>query len=108
MERDTPDRIPFFGFVVPAVIPLLVAFNLVRGEVYWPDKHAGARLFTVYRDAWRFWGTIGFKIGMAGGIFAWSGLANFPRYDRYATPVLVGSIIAAVLGLTSFCMGMFR
>jgi hypothetical protein len=105
MERDTRDRIPFFGLIVPAMILLVVGFNLVRGEVYWPDKrHA----FAVYRDVWRLWGTIGFKMGMAGGIFSWFAVANFPRYDRLAVPILVGSIVVAVAGLTAFCLGMFR
>ncbi len=105
MERDAPDRIPFFGFVVPAMILLLVTFNLARGEVYWPEKrHA----FAIYRDAWRFWGTISFKVGLAGGIFAWFALANSPRCDRYAIPILVGAIAVAVAGLVVFCVGMFR
>lgn len=104
MNKDTPDTIPTAAFIAPGIILAVVLVNCAVGEVYWPAKH---RLVDAYHDSWRFWGTILFKLGMAGGLFAWYGMANWNRTLRAALPTLAASIAIAGLGLLAFCIGFF-
>jgi hypothetical protein len=106
-ERDTPDQIPFWGFAAPAAILLAVCANLILGGVYWPQHDQAINptevtLFTRYTDGPRFWGTVMLKLGMAGGIFGWCGLANYPKWERAALPTIGIGVMAAVAGLMLF------
>jgi hypothetical protein len=109
MEKDTQDQIPFWGFIVPAIILIVVLVNLVSGKVYWPASRAHpGQIVVVYADRYRFWGTILFEFGMAVGIFAWYGAANYSKTERAALPLLLNSIGIAIGGLILFSIGMFR
>ena len=108
MEKDSPDRRYSFGFVVPGLILLIVVLNLITGKVYTPRRFVVTfPLLAAYTDAWRFWGVVLLKLGMAAGMFTWFILANYEKCERWYVPVLIGSVSVAVVGLVLYAFGFF-
>jgi uncharacterized membrane protein len=102
MSKDTASRAFFPGYVVPALLGVIVLVNLAWWRVYWPMK--GGTL-TTYSDRWRVSGTILLKVGIAVGLYAWYVLANDASKERFALPILRISTVVAMLGLCLFAYG---
>lgn len=102
--KDTPTRAFFPGYVVPALLALLVAINLVTRSAYWPQRRGPLVVFT---DGWRVSGTILLEIGLASGLFAWYILANDDRRQHLAHPILGAAVLVEIVGVALFVYGFF-
>ena len=111
-QREPRPTTGFVGFVIPAALAVDAIWNLVAGEVWLgPDrglrgKVAGG-LFWAYCDPWRVCGAFTFKFGIATGLCAWYGLANFGQWDRFVNPLLGAAIALTFGGFISFAVGFF-
>jgi hypothetical protein len=100
--KDTPTRAFFPGVVVPAILVLLVLFNLVSGKAIYPARHT---LVTVYTDTYRVAGAIVLEIAFAAGCFAWYFLANDEEHEHLALPIVAVSVLVAAVGLVVVVIG---
>jgi hypothetical protein len=85
VSKDSSPQAFFPGYVVPALLGVLILINLLTGRAYWPRRHGS---IAVYTDGWRFGGTILLEAGIAAGLFAWYVLANDERRDHLNQPAL--------------------
>jgi hypothetical protein len=108
VEKDSPDRIPVLGFVVPGLIVVIVLVNLITGKVYVPRRFVVTfPLLVAYKDSWRFWGVVLLKVGVTAGMFSWFVLANYERWEKWYLRVIIIGLCAAILGTTLFAVGFF-
>ena len=101
--KDTPIDELWLGIVLPAVLTVLIFFNLITMTVYWPTNRV--YLFDMYQDQPRVIGTVLFKLGLAGGLVSWFLMANHRPTERLATPGLIVSIVLTLVGLVLFAFG---
>lgn len=102
--KDPSIRVFWGGVVAPALLVLIVAANLITRAAIWPDR---AQVFIVYRGPWEVGGIIGMKLGLALFHFAWLGLANWGRTERYASAAVIGGIAILIGGFVSFAVAVF-
>jgi hypothetical protein len=100
--KDSPTRAFFPGYVVPALLSLLVVINLVTGRAYWPRRGGSLTIFT---DGWRVSGSVLLEVGVALGLFAWYVLANDDQREHLASPLLGTAVLVAMAGLAVFGYG---
>ncbi len=109
--KDSRAKVIVVGILIPMGLAGLALWNAVTGWVYWlADKYRGdmwGGFIFSFDDPWRVWGTVSFKLGLAGGLFSWFALANFESTERWAQLYLLISIIAAMCGFLAAVVGFF-
>lgn len=103
--KDTPTEAFFPGFVLPAALALLVAFNLITGKAIYPAR---GTLLTVYTHTCRVAGAVLVEVVFATGRFSWYVLANNERSEHLALPIVGVSVVVALVGLVLVVLGFFE
>ena len=100
--KDSRLKMVMVGHVIPVCILGVVLANLISGVAYLPAgrwANAVYGLAISYTYGWPFAGIMITKVGFAGAIYAWYGLANIARAERWVQPLLLASVIVAGVGI---------
>ncbi len=109
--KDAGHIVFLLGFALPLIFLTVAVINLYIGRVFLPyerGRYPGDFLDGLsqsYSDAWRVYGVVSMKIGMAAAFFSWYALANYERTERWAQVAILISIVVVILGLVATCIG---
>jgi uncharacterized membrane protein YedE/YeeE len=113
--KDSKFKAVLLGHVLPCCLLAVVAANFWLGKVFVPvgkvfEGHKGnvvRGLIQSYPFGRKFAGVVTVKMALAVALFAWYGLANKERTERYAHPALAVAIGGFVVGLAMYVAGFF-
>ena len=102
--KDSTARAVTLGILTPTIILIIVISNVLTGTVVWPGGR-GTDLLISYNRFWPVAGTVLIKLGVAGILLAWYGLANTRRWESYCWPVAIVCTALTAIGLVIFVAG---
>lgn len=105
-RRDRGHRVKFLGLIVPGILVLWAAVNLLTCQAIWPHLQGRRLSFTSVTDWFRVTMAASVKLGIAVACFGWYFMANrddWVYWSLLVTFVGCGIAVAAfVLGSLAF------